>query len=195
MYDGSLRMQTNSPVGFRLFTLTVGQPQIILRLLWTGLRVQVTHADRLVWRRHAGQHSCCWTDNITQRWMRRRVHHQASDGWLVSSFCCLCERETERHQGIIYFQDCSWSCVVLVCISGHVCLRTPKAQTQYRVFHSRLQRKLVITTKIIITLAANRRNECTQKRVILRGKQQLCPFERETPYEWMTLLLRLYSSD
>ena len=81
-----------SPVGFRLFALTVDQPQVILRLLWTGLRVQVSHTDRLVWRGHIGQH-CCWSDDITQCWVWGCVHHQASNDWLVSSFCRLWRRE------------------------------------------------------------------------------------------------------
>lgn len=46
-----------SPVGFGLFALAVDEPEVILGLLGTGLGVQVSHADRLVRRGHAGQHS------------------------------------------------------------------------------------------------------------------------------------------
>lgn len=97
----------NSPVGFRLFALTVDQPQVILGLFWTGLRVQVPHTDRLVWRRHIGQ-SRCWTNYITQCRMWGGIHHKASNGWLVSCFCCLWRKKTGK-RGVNFSQDLSSS--------------------------------------------------------------------------------------
>lgn len=95
-FDVNKLRQTNSPVGFGLFALTVNQPQVILRLLRTGLGVQVPHADWLIWGRHSGQHCCCRSHNIPQRWVWWGVHHQASDGCLVSSFGCLWRRQIKR---------------------------------------------------------------------------------------------------
>ena len=105
------KQKITTPVGFGLFALTVDQPQVILGLLWTGLGVQVSHADRLVRRGHAGQHSR-WSADITKRRVWGCVHHR----WLVSSLWCFWK--TEKNEGWDEYSLCVTVCRTM-CASKH----------------------------------------------------------------------------